>query len=164
MATKSALLQRDGDVVGTNGSTRLIFPVAANNYYVALRHRNHLGAMSGTSVLLNAYQRSIDFTSPALGTYGTDALATLTNGRKAFWTGNVLRDGLLKYVGISNDRDPILSVVGAGTPTNIVSGYQQADVTLDGLVKYTGVANDRDPIIVNLGGNTPNVVRTEQLP
>jgi hypothetical protein len=47
LATRSALLQRDGDVVELDGYNGLKFPgVAVDSYYVVVRHRNHLGAMS----------------------------------------------------------------------------------------------------------------------
>ena len=67
-------------------------------------------------------------------------------------------------MGNSNDRDPLLIVVGATLPNNMVSGYHQSDVNLDGVVKYTGPNNDRDLILLNIGGTTPNVTLNEQLP
>ena len=164
LATRSALLQRDGDVVGTNGSTRLLFSVATGNYHVAVRHRNSFGVMTGTAQALGANAVTVDFTQPSTGTYGTAARTTVNPGRMGQWTGNVVRDNLLKYTGASNDRDPILIVVGSTTPNNVAVGYLSGDVTLDGQVKYTGSANDRDPIILNVGGNTPNNTRTQQLP
>ena len=164
IATRSALLQRDGDVVGTNNSTRLLFNVANGNYQVAVRHRNSLGVMTGSARALGANAVSVDFTQPSTVTYGTAARATVNPGRMGQWCGNVVRDNLLKYTGASNDRDPILIEVGSTTPNNVVVGYLPADVTLDGQVKYTGAANDRDPIIVNVGGSTPNNTRTQQLP
>lgn len=164
IATRSALLQRDGDIVGTNGYNRLLFNVANGNYHVAVRHRNSLGVMTGSARALSATAVAVDFTLPATSTYGTDARVTVNPGRMGQWSGNVVRDNLLKYTGTSNDRDPILVDVGATTPNNAVSGYLQSDITLDGVVRYTGSGNDRDPIIVNIGGNTPNNTRAQQLP
>ncbi len=164
LATRSALLQRDGDIVGTDGYPRLLFNVPSDNYYVAVRHRNHLGVMTATSVPLGALLAEVDFTRTTTATYGVNPRALLVPGRMGMWSGNVVRDAVLKYTGQNNDRDPVLSQVGSATPTNMVSGYSLTDVNLDGVVKYTGVNNDRDPIIVNLGGNNPNTTRTEQLP
>ena len=164
IATRSALLQRDGDIVGTNGYSRLLFNVANGNYHVAVRHRNSLGVMTGTAQALGANAATVDLTQPFTSTYGTNARATVNPGRMGLWSGNVARDNVLKYTGSGNDRDPILVAVGSTTPNNIATGYMQSDITLDGQVKYTGTANDRDPIIVNIGGNTPNNVRSEQLP
>jgi hypothetical protein len=88
----------------------------------------------------------------------------LLNGRKAMWSGNVLRDGVLLYTGANNDRDPILQAIGGSTLLNSVSGYLQADVDMDGVVRYVGNPNDRDPILQNVGGSTPTGQVFEQLP
>jgi alpha-glucosidase (family GH31 glycosyl hydrolase) len=80
------------------------------------------------------------------------------------WSGNVVRDGSLKYVGASNDRDPILVRIGSTVPTNVVNGYYPEDCNLDGSVKYVGAENDRDPVLINVGGIVPTSVRVEQLP
>ncbi|MEM9526614.1 MAG: hypothetical protein AAGA31_08395, partial [Bacteroidota bacterium] len=50
---KSVLLQRDGDVVDWDGVSPITLPgVAAGNYYVAIKHRNHLAMMTQTAVTL----------------------------------------------------------------------------------------------------------------
>lgn len=164
VATRSALVQRDGDVVGTDGYTRLLFSVPAGNYHVALRHRNHFGAMSLSPITLGPTAAGVDMTSDGFATYGTNARVVLSNGRMGLWSGNVLRDDRLKYTGITNDRDPILTEVGGIVATATTTGYLQADVNLDGVVKYTGLDNDRDPILMNIGGVIPTSVRFEQLP
>ena len=54
VATQSALLQRDGDIVSTDGTSAVKFSnVPDGNYYVAVRHRNHLGMMTANAVSLN---------------------------------------------------------------------------------------------------------------
>jgi PKD repeat protein/glucose/arabinose dehydrogenase len=164
VATRSAFLERDGDVVDGNGLTRLFFNVPAGQYRVAIKHRNHLGVMTNTAVALGSQVAGVDFTSGLLATHGTDARYYLPNGRYALWAGNVVRDGLLKYTGGSNDRDAILLSVGGTVPTNIVPGYLASDVNLDGQVKYTGGSNDRDLILFNIGGVLPTAVKVEQLP
>jgi len=164
LATRSALLERDGDIVGTDGYARLIFNVTSDNYFVAVRHRNHLGVMSLTSVALGANEAGVDFTLGTTPSYGTDARIIFTNGKRGLWCGNVQRDSQLRYTGQDNDRDPILSIIGGNVPTNFITGYHMADVTLDGVVRYIGQDNDRDPILLNIGGNVPTNFRDEQLP
>ena len=164
VATRSALLERDGDIIGTNGYPRLLFSVAAGNYYVAVRHRNHFGTMTGAALALGANEVGVDFTQSSTSTYGMNAQATLPNGRRALWSGNVLVDATLRYVGAQNDRDPILAAIGGSTPTTIVPGYRVEDVNLDGLVRYVGANNDRDPVLQNVGGAVPTATRTQQLP
>lgn len=166
VATRSALLQRDGDVVGLDGLSTLTMNAAGGNYHVAVRHRNHLGIMTSSPVTLGATSGAIDFRSAALGTWGTEARKTMT-GAMCLWAGNVFSDGtvsVLKYVGASNDRDPILVAIGGVVPTAVISGYMREDVNLSGFVKYAGSDNDRDPILVNIGSVNPSNVRSEQLP
>ncbi|MCB0792832.1 MAG: PKD domain-containing protein [Flavobacteriales bacterium] len=164
VATKCALLQRDGDVVGVDGYPRLLFNVPADQYYVAVRHRNHLGVMTFASQTLNTKERAIDLTLATTLVHGSNARKQLSNGRYALWSGNVVNDGVLKYAGAGNDRDPILVAIGGLVPTATISGYHRSDVNLDGFVKYAGSNNDRDPIIANVGGTVPTAIRSEQLP
>jgi hypothetical protein len=166
VATRCGLLQRDGDVVGLDGTSALVISGAPGNYYVAVRHRNHLGAMTATALALSGSTTTIDLRSPATSAHGTDARKNI-NGNMVLWCGNVFHDGSvgqLKYTGGSNDRDPILTAIGGTTPTSVVSGYMREDVNLSGYVKYTGAANDRDPILVNIGSTVPTNVRYEQIP
>ena len=166
IAMHSALLQRDGDVVGTDGGSPVRFIVPAGSYYVAMRHRNHFGAMTHDPVVLNSTPTALDFTSPATALYTNGPEATKAVGPvQAFWMGDAVHDGTLRYTGSGNDRDPILVGVGSTTPNNVLLNvYSGLDVNLDGDVRYTGSGNDRDPILVNVGSTTPNNTRAEQLP
>lgn len=163
VATRQALLRRNGDVVGADGTSPVTFAVAAGNYYVAVRHRNHLGCMTAGTVVLGAAPATVDFTTSTLGTYGTDARKPDTGNVRLLWMGNAHPDGLLKYTGANNDRDPILALIGLD-PTGEVAGYYKEDCNMDAHVRYTGAANDRDPILVNVGSTVPTAVRQEQLP
>lgn len=161
--TKAALLQRDGDVVELDGISALRIPAPAGTYYVAIRHRNHFGCMSAAPVALSGAVTNLDLTQPGTATYGVNARKS-NNGVMTLWSGNVLRDTMLKYTGSNNDRDPILSAIGGSVPTNVITGYALTDVNMDGSTKYTGSANDRDPILSNIGGSVPTNTLTEQLP
>jgi subtilisin-like proprotein convertase family protein len=162
--TRCGLIQRDGDVVDVDGTSPLSFPsLAAGNYFVALRHRNHQGVMTLAAVGLSSAPGAVDFSNVSTSVFGTAARKTVGTVQ-AMWTGNARRDTDLKYTGSNNDRDVILVKVGSTTPNNTVAGYFQEDVNMDGSAKYTGSGNDRDPILVNVGSTTPNNVRIEQLP
>ena len=163
LATRSGLLQRDGDVVGMDGSSPLTFGVAPGSYHVALRHRNHLGCMSGNAAALDASPTVVDFRLAATATFGTDARKPVGSTR-VLWAGNVVFDAQLKYTGSLNDRDPILTVIGGTVPTGSAAGYLSEDVNMDGQARYTGVENDRDIILQNIGGVVPTATRMEQLP
>ena len=50
---RAALLQKDGDIVDTDGVSPVKFSgVASGKYHVAVKHRNHLGAMTKVQVIL----------------------------------------------------------------------------------------------------------------
>jgi uncharacterized repeat protein (TIGR01451 family) len=163
LATKSALLQRDGDVVATNGTGPVFFNLSAGVYRVSIRHRNHLGVMTDGPVALDPVATVVDFSSSTSATYGTNAQATVAT-RRVLWAGDCQGDGELKYTGDENDRDLILQEIGGVAPTATSTGYVREDVNMDGLVKYTGANNDRDRILENIGGTVPTNVVVEQLP
>jgi len=163
VATRPALVQRDGDVVAEDGVSPIALLAPAGTYRIAVRHRNHMGAMTSTGYALTTTSTTIDFTSTALALHGTEP-TRIQNGMRMLWCGNVLRDEQVKYTGSFNDRDPILIAIGGTIPTASVSGYRIEDVNLDGSVKYTGSLNDRDPILITVGGTVPTNVRAEQLP
>ena len=162
--TRSALLQRDGDVVDLDGSSSLGMAVADDSYYVAVRHRNHLPVLTANTVSLSAASTaSLDLSNPSTMTYGTDAQVN-SSGVNLLWAGNAIADQVIKYTGSANDRDRVLIQVGGSIPTNTFAGYTNEDLNLDGIVKYTGSSNDRDLILVNIGGSVPTNTRLEQLP
>lgn len=163
VATRTALLQRDGDVVAMDGTGPVLLNAAPGSYGVAIRHRNHLGAMTANALALSTSAITIDFTTAATVAWGTEARKS-EQGVMKLWMGNALRDAKLQYVGDGNDRDPILFVIGGSVPTATVQGYYLEDTDMDGFVRYTGSSNDRDPILVNIGGAVPTNTRVQQLP
>lgn len=163
VASQSALLQRDGDVVSHDLGPLLPFgPDPAGLFHIAIRHRNHLGAMMEAPVELGM-NPSADFAEGLADTYGTGAVWT-DPFYSLLWSGDTNFDGAVKYTGTANDRDPILVRIGGSVPTDFEIGYYNEDVTMNGVVKYTGSFNDRDPILVNIGGSVPTSVRVQQLP
>jgi uncharacterized repeat protein (TIGR03803 family) len=165
LRTKAALLQSDGDIVDVDNTSPVSFSVAADNYFVAVRSRNHLAVMTASAVALSGSPFALDLTTGAVATFGTNAQKVIGSTRVC-WAGNVARTppNQLQYIGAGNDRDPILVRVGSTTPNAIAQGYFFEDVTMDGVVSYVGAGNDRDPILVNVGGTTPNNVLVEQIP
>ena len=167
VASRSALLQRDGDVVGVDGLSAVRFPVLAGPYHVALRHRNHLGVMTASAMDLASSPGVIDLKLAATAVHGTLPRRERTGAFPAWalWGGDVNFDRSVKYTGTGNDRDPVLTTIGGAVPTTTVAPvYLGQDVNLDGAVRYTGGANDRDPILQSIGGAVPTATRLEQLP
>ncbi len=162
-----ACVQRDGDIVQSDGVSPITVILPNEEFYVTVRHHNHLGVMSTSPILLGPDPISIDFTDPSYPTFGSDAQVQI-GSVMALWPGNSKYsssgDLSIKYIGLNDDRDPILQRVGGTVPTTIVSGYYNEDLNLDGVVKYTGANNDRDVILQTIGGSMPTAVRVEQIP
>lgn len=169
VATRSALLQRDGDIVDMDGISKVQFPdTYEGNYYLMLRHRNHLGVMTDATVSLDDNSSLIDFTSGALivkeplvlPPTGFNARKLLETNIYGLWAGNVNQkdpngNWWILYNNSQNDRNEILNRVGPSTPLNIVKGYYPEDVNLNGETRYTGANNDRVIILNNVGASTP---------
>ena len=66
VATKYALVQRDGDVVSCIDGVSPVYLscVCPGNYYVSIKHRNHLGVMTAATMSLSATTSSYDFSDP----------------------------------------------------------------------------------------------------
>ncbi|WP_298893797.1 matrixin family metalloprotease [uncultured Psychroserpens sp.] len=157
--TQSALLQRDGDVVGLDGVSNLRFNIAPDNYYVVIKHRNHLGIMTSNTIALSSTVTAIDFTdanNPT--TYGTNAQTTfgMPSGVVAMWAGDVNGDAIVQYSGTNPDVPDILSSVlndvgnFLNLPTYSISGYLVDDVNMDGNIQYSGTNPDTPFILQNV--------------
>lgn len=156
VATRAALVQRDGDVVDVDGVSPVTFTNrAAGSYYIVAIHRNHLGVMSEIPVALSATATTCDFTGAYDG-YGNYAMKAIGN-LNALWAGNANHTGIthkaLIFSGNSNDPDAVKNNVlttGANSALDfsfVPMGYHIGDTNLDGDVKYQGPTNDVDSMI-----------------
>jgi PKD-like domain/Bacterial Ig-like domain (group 2) len=156
LITKPALIQRDGDIVGLDGTSPVEINALSGNYHIALLHRNHLGVMSLIAVPLTiAGFNQFDFTDnvdPAYATYGTNA-QTVIGSYRYMWAGDATGNGQIRYNGGGNDRSAILTLLSNNTAGS-VNGYYNEDINMNGQVRYNGGGNDRSIILTNLGGNT----------
>ncbi len=153
--TRAGLLQRDGDVVDLDGVSNLRFPNAsANTYYVSVRHRNHLGVMTGEALDLSPALQEIDFTDPSFITNGTYPQVQLGN-RMYMWCGDLNSDGRTVYQGPGNDILKLFITVlyDSNNTTQLANfinqGYRESDINLDGRSIYQGPNNDRSMLLLN---------------
>ena len=187
VATRAALVQSDGDVVDVDGISPVKFNgLVDNEFFVAIRHRNHLGVMTANTVTLTLAGTPVNFTDGSVaefnfGTqfgynYSTLAQKQVAPGVRALHAGNAEPDNKVKYQGVNNDNNRILNQVLA-YPGNILyeynynfaTGYFSGDINMDGQVKYQGVGSDSNyllNIILNyIAGATPSFdFMIEQLP
>lgn len=144
-----ALVKNDGTIVNADGTSPLKFVTTSGNFYVSVRHRNHLGVMTANTVAISNTAQAIDFTNAATATFGTNAQKTVGTV-KAMWAGNATGVTLLGtdkviYAGSTNDVSSVrliaLSVGTLGT-SSIVAGYRNSDLNLDGNTIYAGSNTD----------------------
>lgn len=180
LATTSALVQRDGDVISADGGETIIFPTQPEgDYVVSIRHRNHLGmATADPWFLTTDGPPLVDFNSPSLGVRGGSVAGKTTgSGGKSLWAGDINGDRRAIYQGPNNDIFALFSQVVAN-PDNtenlanyIVTGYNRPDVNLDGKTIYQGPMNDRAFLLLNSvlshplnTGYLANFIAIEHLP
>lgn len=175
VATRSALVQRDGDVVlASDGVSPLSFSgLPGSSYYVSVKHRNHLGVMTATAIPLSTTGTIVDFTSmnssqtwnTIIGVFNYDGWEqTTVSSKQALWAGDANHNGKVKYQGTASDLTTIFAEVIAAQPSNPnplynydnAFGYYFGDVNLDGKVKYQGTANDTSLIFTNIISNYRN--------
>lgn len=162
---KAALVQRDGDVVdASTGSTTLSIPEAfPGSYYVAIRHRNHLGVMTASPLSLKASPTLVDFTTANTVTYGNVSGRVVSKGISLLWAGDANMDSNLISNGVGQDTGPLYSLV-LSDPANIlfssnfiVNGYSTTDFTMDGQTIFTGPNNDVNLLSSNVLANPGNL-------
>lgn len=163
--TRSALIQRDGDIVDVDGISPLTFAVASpDDYYVAVRHRNHLGIRTNAVVALSGTAVTIDFTLSSTLTFGTNARQDLGGGVLGMWGGNADSNGSVRATGLAaiNDYSNLLSQLG--TPTNIQTNvYMSQDLNMDGMLRVSGSTTINDySKLLNILGTVTNIIN-EQL-
>lgn len=167
LATRAGLLQRDGDVVDLDGQSDLFFPgLMLDSFYVAVKHRSHLGAMSKVVQRENV----MDFTSPAfpLFDFGTrlysqfnyDGLAMNTEvkyGYRALWAGNANADNKIKFTNPGDDQNNIYFDVladenngNANSNFDFTIGYYQGDYNMNGKAKFDNPNDDKNMLYSQL--------------
>ena len=156
--TVSALVQRDGDIVDAATGSKLYINGLPDQFFVVVKHRNHLGAMTASPVTAPTKLAIFDFTTAAPADLYHDAALPAydgleqisISGHQALWAGNANADVKVKYDGTFNDRiiiagDVLLDFGNGGTTLNFNNAinYYQGDINLDGKAKYDGFGNDR---------------------
>jgi hypothetical protein len=175
IGTRSALVQRDGDVVDLDGVSPIYFKdvAPANNYTLVVKHRNHLGISTMTETVTASLTAPplVDFTTMTdAEIFGpANAFEVALDGKNMSVAGDddsVLPDvlwGTAKYSGASNDRVPILSKLN-NNPNGNLEGYFREDLTMNRFVKYSGAGNDRVFLLSEVLKNLANSQRKQSIP
>lgn len=180
LQTRSALIQRDGDIVDIDGVSPVTFNYLPDgNYILAIRHRNHLGLSIDQTNPRNINEnKSTSFTSNVID-FRTASEPQLFGSASAFttvnhpslgvvnllWGGNANINSQTRFTGLNNDRDHLLVNSLGNVPSNFINNvYHSADVNMNKAVRFSGLNNDRDFILITVLGNIPSTFRTQALP
>jgi hypothetical protein len=173
VARRAALLREDGKIVDINGDTLVTFNgLSSGNYYVTIRHRNHLG-ISGENLLavssktlgvtLPTSTYNFDFTTASdAAIFGTSLAFKVVSGKNVMISGNANSNTTVRYAGPGNDPASILLFLGSSTGGIVNNVYSPNDVNMDGTVRYAGPGNDPGFLLNNALGGSTGLILTEQ--
>ncbi len=134
VTSKSAFLRNDGKIVGDDGNSKITLNKSAGNYYIVVKHRNHLAAMSANAVALpNA--SVYDFSSSGSQAFGTNGTKDLGSGVFGLYGGDSNSDEFIDaddFMGIDNNM--------------FQNNYSDSDTNCDGFIDsadFTVVDNNK---------------------
>jgi hypothetical protein len=184
VAKKSVLVQRDGSLVDSSGNNILEFTGLSNgNYFVSVKHRNHLGVMTANAMALNNMTpiNCIDFTNTSTALFlnantqfsnasPLTGATQIINNKRVLYSGNcnaIVSNGSHRFIWFSNnaiaEKEALKNYTNSNPGVSTIPSYSIFDCNLDGLVKYVGVNNDRN-VIANTCNNDSRVIVYEQTP
>ena len=127
ISSRSALLQRDGDVVALDGISPLPMDAVDGNYFVTVNHRNHLGIMSATSITLTSTPATVDLSSSIATVFG-GANAVVDMGSSIF----------AMFGGDSNGNENVQNTdISPIILENGTSSYSNSDLDMNGQIQNT---------------------------
>ncbi len=124
--TLAAFLRKDGKVLSISGDSVITLSenILPDNYYIIIRHRNHLSVMSSIPIFLSSDSYLYDFSECIENFYGNDA-ALLGNGKYGMYPGDADLNGI---VNISDYQLFKNNSITANT------GYLKTDFNMDGIL------------------------------
>ena len=127
--TRAAFLKSDGHIVDLDGTSAVAFSdVLPGNYYIAVKHRNHLSVMSSEPITLIDNNVAYDFTTDSSKFYGGYFGSKLLETTPTKVWGMIASDG--NSDGLINAED--LNLIWR--PENGFDQYLKGDYNLDGYV------------------------------
>jgi HYR domain len=177
LASRSALLQRDGDVVREDGISPVTFQgLPPDNYFISIKHRTHLGLMSDAYMALSETPTLIDYTnasasyfsraSPNNNASPLTGASRIMGGKRAMYTGNcnIGTNAWSRFITYNNtinsDRTSMIGTVGN---TGTITGYSIFDIDMNGYARFNGLHPDRIVLLLNCVNNSSIYVQ-EQTP
>ncbi|MFN0158707.1 MAG: invasin domain 3-containing protein [Bacteroidota bacterium] len=130
MGRRAAFILSDGSIVDTSGSGPVRFEnIMAGNYFVVLRHRNHLSVMTATPIALHGSSSLYDFSTGQSQTFGTAAMRELETGVFGMRSGDGNANGSIN----ATDRETVWRTQNGTTWSYVKSGDFNLDGGIDAL-------------------------------
>ena len=151
-ASRAGWLKVDGSITDIAGLAPIVFAgYDPGNYYVVVRHRNHLPIMTPTALAIDNNTPRYDFTTGQGQAFGTNPMVNLGGGVFGMYAGNSTGDGVINVLDFN--------AVGAHI---FQSGYLSGDHDMNGIVNVL----DFNPVGQNIFQTTqvPATVRTPVKP
>jgi hypothetical protein len=127
LQTRSALLQADGDVVDTDGTSPVRFTNSvAGNYFISVKHRNHLRFRTLNTVALTTGVNTLNSTNNSIPMVGTNPLKQVETGVYGLYSGDLYGQGSID----AGDRSDVWNYRN-------VTGYNNFDCNMNGTVDAT---------------------------
>jgi hypothetical protein len=125
------LIKRSGRVVDLDGTSAVAFTgIVAGNYYVVLRHRNHLPVMTASAIALNASSSLYSFTTAQSQAFGSSPMVQVAAGSYALAGGDANVSGAIS----SSDANVVFGALNINT-------YTLNDINLSGIVTSADASN-----------------------
>ena len=122
--SKAAILTDVGIVLNSDGSPFSFSSISSGQYYIVIRHRNHLDIMSAGKVQIeNNVKVDYNFTDSQSKAFGPDAMANLGNGKFAMFSGDGDVNGTVNVLDYRAVADNIY-----------FAGYAQGDLGMNGII------------------------------
>jgi hypothetical protein len=163
--TRSALIQKDGDIVDVDGTSPLFFKdIPPGQYTIAIRHRNHLGLATDPITNLQNLNMKLpigitDFTTfTDAQLFGkADSNYKLQGTKNLLYAGNANSNTKVSFSGLNNDKDRIFSKL-SNQPNNLTVSnvYDASDINMNRFVRFVNLNNDKDFLFGILGSSATN--------
>ena len=125
-ATRAAFIKSDGSIVDLDGTSPVKFNEVAGNYFIAVKHRNHLAVISASAISLSDNSALYNFTNGSEKFYGNNLGAK--NLGEGVW-GMIAGDGNGNGQVQNDDSENIWK------SDNGTSGYKNSDYNMNGQVQ-----------------------------
>ena len=123
ISSRAGLLMKSGEITDIDGQNYITFyNIDAGNYFISLKHRNHLSIMSYQPVFISENPIQYDFTTGINKAFGNSSLVNLKNNTFGMPGGD-------------SDANGIINVLDyALVARNIFqNGYKQSDLDMNGM-------------------------------